>query len=73
MKLWKYLKKYLDQIEEKFLIFLSFISLTLTYVLGIGLTSLVAKLVKKKFFPNSKINSKWSHSNCNNKISEKMY
>jgi hypothetical protein len=73
MKLWKYLKNHLKRIEKKALISLSFISLTLTYILGIGLTSLVAKLVQKNFFLRPKPNSQWSKSNYTDKVNKGMY
>lgn len=64
-------KKIRQFLEDKFLKALTFISLSLTYFIGIGLTALVGKLVDKKFLPQSK-KSSWQKANYKTDI-RKMF
>ncbi len=59
MSLVKQIQQFL---EDKILKVLTQTSLTFTYFLGIGLTSIVGKIVNKKFLPSAK-KSSWQKAN----------
>jgi len=71
--LYFYLNKNLKKAEKIFINFISTISLIATYFFGVGITSLVAKLVGKKFLEKSINKSQWSTVDYTKKINKKMY
>lgn len=73
-------KKYFEKVQkvfkliEKVMTFLiSMISLLFTYVIGFGTTSLVAKIVGKKFILKKVKSSRWTKTNYSDSFNESMY
>lgn len=68
------MKKIILLIREKVEYILTFVAVTLTYLIGIGLTSLVAKLFRQSFLkttPSS--NSNWQTIAHKNWLNNKMF
>lgn len=59
MKLFNRISNFLEKFFGKLI---TFVSLFLTYFLGIGLTAIVAKIFNKKFLDSAK-NSTWKKAN----------
>jgi len=58
-----YLVRQVSQfLEKKILRIITLISLSFTYFIGIGLTSVFGKIIGKKFFPTN-LNSCWKKAN----------
>lgn len=64
---------FIDWIKELLLQSLSAISLLITYLLGIGLTRLVAALVGKKFLPPANVRSQWNSVKYSDKTNNHLY
>ncbi|NCN45877.1 MAG: hypothetical protein COU63_04970 [Candidatus Pacebacteria bacterium CG10_big_fil_rev_8_21_14_0_10_36_11] len=73
--LMKYLKKinfYFKKFQTIVNFLISFISLLFTYIVGIGITSLVAKIVGKKFLGKKATDSQWVAVDYSDKFNQKM-
>ena len=67
------LNKNLKKVEKIVVNLISFISLFIIYILGVGLTSLVAKVVQKQFLGQSDAKSQWVKVKYSTKFNNQMY
>ena len=67
------LNKNLKKVEKIVVNLISFISLFIIYILGVGLTSLVAKVVQKQFLGQTDAKSQWVKVKYSTKFNNQMY